>query len=104
MNKIQFFSSDKLYLNELQTQIYTASKLKKLSQKWINDVQSNKISLDTFKKLFKTHFEDLTEIPKYEIINNKKHSTLCSCAIEHSCQCWCEGEYHSRMITQEITP
>ena len=102
--KFKSLSNHVVYLNVSQHQIYTASKLKKLSQKWINDVQSNKISLDTFKKLFKTHFEDLTEIPKYEIINNKKHSTQCSYAIECTCQCWCEGEYHGRMITQEITP
>jgi len=101
---LRSISNQKLYLNTSQHQIYTASKLKKLSQKWINDVQSNKISIHTFKKLFKTHFEDLTEIPKYELIQNKKHSTQCSYAIECSCQCWCKGEYHGRLITQEITP
>jgi len=101
--KFTSLSNHMIYLNIPQHQIYTASKLKKLSQRWINDVQSGKISLDTFKKLFKTHFEDLTEIPKYEIINNKKHSTLCSYAIECSCQCWCSGLYHGKMITREIT-
>jgi len=96
-------SDQKLYLNTTQHQTYTASKIKKLYKKWINDVQQNKISLETFKKLFKTHFEDLIEIPKYEIIQNKKHSTQCSYAIECSCNCWCEGEYHGIMIIREIT-
>ncbi len=100
--KFTSLSDNIVYLNVSQHQIYTASKLKKLSQKWISDVQQNKISLDTFKKLFKTHFEDLVEIPKYEIIQNRKHPTQCSYAIEYSCQCWCAGKYHGKMITQEI--
>ncbi len=49
--KFTSLSDDIVYLNVSQHQIYTTSKLKKLSQKWINDVQQNKISLDTFKKL-----------------------------------------------------
>ncbi len=96
-------SNQKLYLNTSQHQTYTASKIKKLLQKWTSDLKDNKISLDTFKKLFSTHFENLVEIPKYEIIQNRKHSTQCSYAIECSCSCWCAGEYHGKMITQEIT-
>jgi len=96
-------SNQKLYFNTSQYQIYTASKLKKLYKKWIGDVQQNKISIHTFKKLLDTHFENLTEIPKYEIIQNKKHSIQCSYAIECSCSCWCGGLYHGRLITQDIT-
>jgi hypothetical protein len=101
--KFQSLSNQKLYLNTTQHQIYTIQKIKKLSQKWSNDLKSNKISIHTFKKLLDTHFDNLVEIPKYEIIQNKKHSTQCSYAIEHSCHCWCEGQYHGKMITQEIT-
>lgn len=100
--KFQSLSNQKVYLNVLQNQIYTESKIKKLSQKWINDVQSNKISHDTFSKLFKTHFENLIKIPKYSIINNKKHSTQCSYALKCSCQCWCNGKYHGNKIIEEI--
>jgi len=95
-------STEKLYLNVSQHQTYTTSKIKKLTQKWMNNVQSNKISLDTFKKLINTHFDNLVEIPKYEIIQNKKHSIQCSYATECTCQCWCEGQYHGNKIIEEI--
>lgn len=95
-------SHQKLYLNETQHLIYTASKIKKLSQKWMNNVQSNKMSIHECKKLIKIHFDNLVEMPKYEIIQNKKHSTQCSYAIECSCHCWCKGQYHGNKIIKEI--
>jgi len=94
--------SNIVYLNTSQHQIYTIPKLKKLYKKGSKDLKSNKISIHTFKKLLDTHFENLTEIPKYEIIQNKKHSIQCSYAIECSCSCWCEGKFHGRRIIQEV--
>ncbi len=98
--KITSLSNHKIYLNVSQNQIYTASRLKKLFKKWANDLESNKMSQNTFKKLRSTHFENLKEIPKYEIKENKKHSIQCSYATECSCECWCKSKFHGSKIRQ----
>lgn len=107
--KISSLSNEMVYLNVTQHQIYTASKLKKLYQKWVDALKYDKMSNDTFEKLSKTHFENLKVIPKYHTIHGRNHSTQCSYATKcSSCKCWCEGVYHGRyngnIIIHEVLP
>lgn len=95
-------STERVYLNVTQQQIYTESKIKKILNEWIKKFLNDKMPLENLTRLHKSHFSNLIELPKYEIINNKKHSVQCRYAIQSSCHCWCRGEYHGSKIIQEV--
>lgn len=98
----QSLSAERVYLNKQQQQIYTESKIKKILNEWINKFLNDKMPLDSLTQLRKFHFSNLIELPKYEIINNKKHSIQCSYAVQSSCHCWCKGSFHGSKITHDV--
>lgn len=93
-------SNKTVYLNKIQNQVYNKSKLEKLFRLWTAQLKSGKINQDVFDRLCETHFENLVELPKYEYIEGKRHSTECSHATG-ICKCWCKGAYHGKKIMQE---
>jgi hypothetical protein len=97
----QSLSTERVYLNKQQQQIYTESKIKKILNEWIKKFLNDKMPLDNLTRLRKSHFSNLIELPKYEIIDNKKHSIQCSYAVQSSCHCWCKGIFHGKAIIRE---